>query len=81
MVAGLQHDASHIKMKLLELERAVSVRDYGCSRSLLSFWFLQNHGLRNILKTRHGHYLGGQDDTHETGLCVRHDPLGPTTSS
>jgi hypothetical protein len=27
MVAGLQHDASHIKMKLLELERAVSVRD------------------------------------------------------
>jgi len=27
MVAGLQHDASHIKMKLLELERAVSGRD------------------------------------------------------
>ena len=25
MVAGLQHDSSHIKMKLLELERAVSV--------------------------------------------------------
>jgi hypothetical protein len=24
MVAGLQHDASHVKMKLLELERAVS---------------------------------------------------------
>jgi hypothetical protein len=24
MVAGLQHDSSHIKMKLLELERAVS---------------------------------------------------------
>jgi hypothetical protein len=27
MVAGLQHDASHIKMKLLELERAVSCCD------------------------------------------------------
>ncbi len=25
MVAGLQHDSSHIKMKLLELERAVSI--------------------------------------------------------
>lgn len=25
MVAGLQHDSSHTKMKLLELERAVSI--------------------------------------------------------
>ncbi|KAI0004325.1 hypothetical protein BJV74DRAFT_881469 [Russula compacta] len=49
MVAGLQHDASHVKMKLLELERA-------------------NHGLRNILKTRSGHYMEAQDDTHEASL-------------
>jgi len=49
MVAGLQHDASHIKMKLLELERAVSVRDYhdGCSRNfkLLSFGFCRTMAL------------------------------------
>jgi len=62
MVAGLQHDASHVKMKLLELERA-------------------NHGLRNILKTRNGHYFGLQDDTHEASLCMRHDSFDSTTSS
>ncbi|KAI0304879.1 hypothetical protein BC826DRAFT_978739 [Russula brevipes] len=62
MVAGLQHDASHVKMKLLELERA-------------------NHGLRNILKTRNGHYLGTQDDSHEASFCMRHDSLDSTISS
>ncbi|KAH9982476.1 hypothetical protein BGW80DRAFT_1263483 [Lactifluus volemus] len=62
MVAGLQHDASHIKMKLLELERA-------------------NHGLRNILKTRGGHYFESQDDAHEVSLCMHHDSLDSLDST
>ncbi|KAF8481184.1 hypothetical protein DFH94DRAFT_738552 [Russula ochroleuca] len=62
MVAGLQHDASHVKMKLLELERA-------------------NHGLRNILKTRNGHYVGAQDDVREASLCMRHDSLDSMANS
>ena len=37
MVAGLQHDASHIKMKLLELERAVSCCDDWPPWNLLKF--------------------------------------------
>ncbi len=36
MVAGLQHDASHVKMKLLELERAVSNIDTRRSCTVLS---------------------------------------------
>ena len=74
MVAGLQHDASHVKMKLLELERAVSNIDrYSCRVLILG---LKNHGLRNILKTRNGHCVGAQDDAHEASLCVRQDSMG-----
>jgi len=62
MVAGLQHDASHVKMKLLELERA-------------------NHGLRNILKTRNGNYVGSQDDVRDASLCMRQDSLDSMASS
>jgi hypothetical protein len=46
MVAGLQHDASIAKLKLLELERAVRC---------LSIWatvldhFNQNEGLQNVV--------------------------------
>jgi len=41
MVAGLQHDASHVKMKLLELERAVSNIDR-YSRRVLSLGFKES---------------------------------------
>ena len=79
MVAGLQHDASHVKMKLLELERAVSTID---RHSLLcAEQILKNHGLRNILKTRNGHYVGGQDDVREASLCMRHDSLDSMAGS
>jgi hypothetical protein len=79
MVAGLQHDASHVKMKLLELERAVSNIDSHRCRVLSLV--LKNHGLRNILKTRNGHCVGAQDDAHEASLCVRHDSLDSLGSS
>ncbi len=42
---------------------------------------MKNHGLRNMLKTRNGHYMGAQDDAHEASLVMRHDSLDSIGSS
>jgi len=51
MVAGLQHDATHTKLKLLELERSVPSRPL-TSQVMLKQLLLQNNNLRKLLGTQ-----------------------------
>lgn len=48
MVAGLQHDATHLKLKLLELERSVSTPPVLSIHDLIT---QQNTNLRKLLGT------------------------------